>query len=185
MGIINYFENVFAGVDLKDRIQAVRTRLRQLVKQYHPDLCSEKNRAQHTEITKIILGQYAEILQDLSGKVKLKNHKSGKAYTYKYNETKERQFTSKLYRLFSLLYRYGLTDPNIEIIGSWIWVWCSPTIDLTSECSYSKQQQGYYYFPGMDMTYKRRNASGLTRDQLRSFYGSHRVSANLAPDTAE
>jgi len=91
-------------------VQQVKTLYRQLAKQHHPDVGGS------TSMMQAVNAAYHAVLEMMSGQ--RRTDKSGKVYTYKYNEEWERALADKVAEILQV----SKPSWKIEIIGIWVWV---------------------------------------------------------------
>lgn len=142
----------FAGVRT---IGELRKKYRDLLKMYHPD-----NTSGSVEITQEINNEYDSVYADL----RHYEDKGSETYTYEENE----QFKAVLNEIIGC-------NMDIEIIGSWIWVFrCFPYKDMlkTLGFKYAPKKKAWIWHDG---EYRRYSKKDMALDSIRAKYGSQKL----------
>ena len=200
---VNFFLEQLTGTP-----DEIRTKYRKLTRSYHPDLHPELG----DEPMKALNNAYEQAMRQKSGFETPRQSRKGESYTetYTYDEGLERFFV----QLIDWLYTTEWIDiENVELIGSWIWIWNlpkgtpfvkpkaeegEPEPEDTRPCwqaadgrelrfMYSKKKGWYMDLRRfLDPKYdKKRRGSRTTKDQMRATYGSQTFQQKRKPTEKE
>ena len=143
-----------------ESIEDLKKHFRLLIKQYHPDHGGDE------EITKIIISEYEKCLSDFVSSCFSNKKKENEDFSF--NDDDIYKHTEILKKIIHL------DDIEIEIIGTWIYVWNSFTVKdylKSLDFWFSAKHKAWIYSGGK----KRKFYSKQTLGDIRDKYGSQKV----------
>ena len=158
----------FAGLETVGQVKA---EYRKLAKVNHPDLSSDPNA---TAKMQEINGQYHAVLAAMDRQISIGS--DGKEHTYYYKQEIEQELIDKI----SEVLKVRMVGVEVELIGTWLWVYGDPDQEATRKYSESLKAMGLqwhgkrskWYF--RRKSYRRKYNERVSFNQMRRMYGSQK-----------
>lgn len=146
-------------------VEELRKQYRQLMKKHHPDVGG------NTEDAKEINNEYDTLFAALS-RQEAQERPQGKREK---DTTEDKAAEDKAIR--AVLDALAGIDADVEIIGSWVWVtrnsYAYKELLKSLNFHFASKKKAWYFHPD---EYRRRSKREVTLDEIRTKYGSERVS---------